>query len=311
MPSWSAFGQGRERILVDTGCQQGPCLLCCVSLHGNEPFGIAAVARIARAIRVHDLSLRGRLLVFVGNQQALARNVRFIDRDLNRLWTEDRVSKLERGEVLDTGAAEDLEQLEIFNLLEEVIAQHAGDVQFVDLHTTSSEGPPFSIVSGEEHSYGLVSRVPVPIIFGLNGELEGVLAEYVSMKGIPAFIFEGGHHEGESTTDLLEAVLWVMLMESGLVCHSDMEQWSRGYEILEHARGNLPGTFEVAYRHWISPEDGFSMKPGYENFQMVHKGEELAEDKHGPVYAEEDGRIFMPLYQELGNEGFLLVRRRI
>ena len=50
------------------------------------------------------------------------------------------------------------------------------------------------------------------------------------------------------------------------------------------------------------------MNEGYLNFQEVKKGEHLANDKNGPIYASEDSLILMPLYQKKGEDGFFLVK---
>jgi succinylglutamate desuccinylase len=49
------------------------------------------------------------------------------------------------------------------------------------------------------------------------------------------------------------------------------------------------------------------MKPGFDSFQFIEKGELLAEDKSGAITAPIDGRIFMPLYQIAGDDGFFIV----
>jgi len=41
----------------------------------------------------------------------------------------------------------------------------------------------------------------------------------------------------------------------------------------------------------------------------IDKDETLANDKHGNIRSPERGRVFMPLYQPLGDDGFFLVRR--
>ena len=66
---------------------------------------------------------------------------------------------------------------------------------------------------------------------------------------------------------------------------------------------------DVRYRHVISEDSGFRMRPGYENFDRIRKGEELGTDRDGVVRAPSSGRIFMPLYQALGDDGFFIVRR--
>lgn len=62
-------------------------------------------------------------------------------------------------------------------------------------------------------------------------------------------------------------------------------------------------------RYGVTEEDRFRMLNGYENFQAVKKGELLAEDKKGKIYASDDALILMPLYQEQGEDGFFLIQK--
>ncbi len=50
------------------------------------------------------------------------------------------------------------------------------------------------------------------------------------------------------------------------------------------------------------------MEPGYTNLQEVKEGELLAHDHRGEILAREKGRVLMPLYQGLGDDGFFLAR---
>jgi hypothetical protein len=54
------------------------------------------------------------------------------------------------------------------------------------------------------------------------------------------------------------------------------------------------------------------MKPGFQNFQPVRRGEELAHVDPGTgvraVQCPFDGRLLMPRYQSLGDDGFFLGR---
>jgi hypothetical protein len=51
------------------------------------------------------------------------------------------------------------------------------------------------------------------------------------------------------------------------------------------------------------------MKPGFVNFQKVQKGQFLATKIHRKVTASYSGRIFMPLYQSQGRDGFFEIRK--
>ena len=43
-------------------------------------------------------------------------------------------------------------------------------------------------------------------------------------------------------------------------------------------------------------------------FQRIHKGQELAEFNKQTIVASSGGKIFMPLYQDQGNDGFFIIR---
>ncbi len=49
------------------------------------------------------------------------------------------------------------------------------------------------------------------------------------------------------------------------------------------------------------------MKKGFENFETIKKDEVLAVSDGLEIYAQEGGRIFMPLYQKLGEDGFFIL----
>jgi succinylglutamate desuccinylase len=78
--------------------------------------------------------------------------------------------------------------------------------------------------------------------------------------------------------------------------------------MLRDAVGKLPPVLEVRHRHEIRDEDRFTMRPGYSNFQPVSVDELLATDVAGEIRAPERGRVLLPLYQGLGNDGFFIVR---
>jgi hypothetical protein len=50
------------------------------------------------------------------------------------------------------------------------------------------------------------------------------------------------------------------------------------------------------------------MRPGYQNFQKVKQGEVVAHDRAGEVTVPEDGFLFLPLYQALGDDGLFIVQ---
>ena len=122
--------------------------------------------------------------------------------------------------------------------------------------------------------------------------------------------FEAGKHDETASIDIHEAAIWTLLHVSGCIRHSDFAtEISTGRALLAGQPDRVPSILEVCYRHALTGEDEFEMRPGYSNFQPVARGEVLAKDKHGSIRASEMGHILMPLYQGLGNDGFFLTRQ--
>ena len=72
---------------------------------------------------------------------------------------------------------------------------------------------------------------------------------------------------------------------------------------------NHKETFEVIYLHHIQNGEVFKMEPDFESFQHVKKGTLLAQSDGKNIIAEYSARLFMPLYQKRGQEGFFIIRK--
>ncbi len=83
---------------------------------------------------------------------------------------------------------------------------------------------------------------------------------------------------------------------------------ARGKGGLVATTSHHAGILEVRYREPLESEDEFEMKPGFNNFDPVIKGDVIASNKNGDVRARESGMILMPLYQKLGEDRFFIVR---
>ena len=84
-----------KRVLgVIEGKEDGPLNILLGGLHGNEVAGIKAINEIFFQIHLHKIPIRGTIVGLAGNLQAIAKNKRFIDYDLNRCWTDDFVDKV-------------------------------------------------------------------------------------------------------------------------------------------------------------------------------------------------------------------------
>jgi succinylglutamate desuccinylase len=295
------------------GGRPGPTLIAVAGLHGNETAGIFALQRVLAALWSREAHLSGELVALRGNRRALAQNRRFLVRDLNRLWTPEGVEGVRevdvrgrRGGGLDTG--EEDEQAELLQTLEETVAGARGEVLFLDLHTTSGPGPPFTTLADAAISGAFARAIPAPLILGLGAVLTGTLSAFVSSLGIPSVVFEGGQHRSPGSIASSEAAVWLGLAGAGVLRRGSFPEVGEALNRLKKAAAGLPPILEMQYRHPVEPDDGFRMLPGFNSFQAVSAGEILARDRHGAVRSPTQGRLLLPLYQSQGEDGFFLVR---
>lgn len=289
----------------DTG-QPGPTLLVTGGLHGNEPAGVAACERVIAHLHEHQPALRGRFVALRGNRQALAEQCRFLKRDLNRGWGQAAIDALHK-RVGDERSPEDLEQIELLQCFVDVERSASGPLLFVDLHTSSAEGPPFLCLADTIDNRRIGLATGVPIILGIEETLEGALLEWFADRGIAGFAVEGGQHDCPDAVDNHEAVLWVLLMRLGMLPEGYVDLAAHR-ERLRAAVGAAPPIVEIVHRQAIQAVDQFRMEPGFENFSRVAKGQLLAKDRTGEIRAPNACHVMLPLYQEQGDDGFFLAR---
>lgn len=289
------------------GGSRGPTLICVAGIHGNEPAGVHAVRRVLARLGDRGNEIAGDLLVLAGNVSALAEGRRYIDRDLNRAWTRERVVELRGGGELD-GCVEDREQAELLGRIEDALRVARGPVYVLDLHTTSGPGGIFSAFTDSLAQRAFAASFPVPMILGLEETVDGTLLDMLSERGFIAITVETGQHDEAAAVDRAEAAVWIAIVAAGLLPERLVPEATGARKRLQRDTGHVPRALEMRYLHALVEGDGFAMEPGYSNFQEVVEGQVIAHDRHGYVVVREDARLLMPLYQEQGEDGFFLVR---
>lgn len=272
-------------------------------VHGNEAAGVKAILEIFHHINIHHIKVNATLVGIAGNLQALAKNARFIDYDLNRCWENDRLNHLHNSH---PAQAEDVELETLWKTIQKYNSDSYTTKILVDLHATSANTGNFIVIpEGEAHN-PVVKSLRQPVVVDLDKYLKGTLLKFMHDHGFLSFAFEGGMIGSREAVQLHVAGIWELLNAAGAVEPSSDS--ILGYkEILDSFSDGLPSHIKVLYHHWIEDEDHFEMLPGYHNFQPVSQGEVLARDKRGEVTAPMEGLIFMPLYQDTGNDGFFIV----
>jgi succinylglutamate desuccinylase len=298
-----------DRIIWSHTKDSGPVVVIFSGIHGNELAGLHASRRLAETLSKDTGRLKGSVYMVSGNLKAIRQGVRYLDRDLNRIWgdfsKEDRSTDLAQ-------SSEWKEANELVGVLDEIANEHeyvTKDLSFIDLHTTSAKSCAFILFNDTLKNRDRAADFPVPQILGIEETIHGTLMSYINDLGFPAIGFEAGKHEDERSIARTEAFLWLYLHHAGILPLKARD--------LHHHESVISGEndlgdeyYEITYHHYVEDAAKFKMKDGYYNFDTVRKGDLLAFYDDEPVYAPKNGLIFMPLYQTKGSDGFFILKGR-
>ncbi len=299
-----------ERLIGKyTNNAPGPTVICVGGIHGNEPSGVFALKEVLKELQRVEPQFNGELIAFAGNLTALSRGVRFVEEDLNRIWLPERIEALTSTTISSKERTiEEVEQRELLGVLRQTFQMTKCPIYILALHTTSSVSAPFITVGEVLRSRDFILNFPVPIIKGIEKYVEGTLLSYISEFGFIDIGFEAGQHDALSSIKNSVAAIWIALANAGCVNPDDFSNFEGHYKTLSNSAKNVQGIFEVIYRYEIEEGEDFVMDPGVINFQEIERGQLLARNRFRKIHAPESGRIFMPLYQKQGRDGFFIVR---
>jgi len=296
--AWPRTPAARDVLLVLVG-----------GVHGNEPAGVHAIRRVLAELEGRAPAAQGQVVGLVGNRAALAVGKRYLEADLNRLWSPEAVARARQPGPAPTEVSE---QRELLAALEGHLARGFKRVVLLDLHSTSAGGAPFTLHSDTLRNRPIAFALPVPVLLGLEERVEGTLLSWFTDQGHAAVCLEGGQNEVPTTVDHHVAAIWLTLVSAGVLAAEQIPELERHRERLANSARNLPAVVELRYRYGIAAGAAFEMLPGFQNFQPVRRGELLARIDSGAGAAEVasplSGRMLMPRYQTLGDDGFFLGR---
>lgn len=320
------FAQPLSRVLGEFGGNEfgnndGPLLIFIAGMHGNEPAGVIALQQVFATLNQTSPAFRGKLVGLAGNLPALAAGCRFIDEDLNRVWQNDRVRQIESGHAVSR-SVEEQQQIELLKEIRRYTNQPHSTLAIIDLHTTSSQSRPFIPFDDTLINRHFVQQIPVSAILGIEEFLPGTLLSYLNELGGIALGYEAGQHDAQEAIDLHEALIWHALKVVGCLSlnqepqrqetqrpetQRQENQSQMAQRLLDASEGGA-SFFEIVHRHEILPGQTFKMNGQFKSFAAIEKDQLIAHSDGQPVLAPQAGLIFMPLYQDSGNDGYFIVR---
>jgi hypothetical protein len=132
----------------------------------------------------------------------------------------------------------------------EAVHRSRGQVFFLDLHTTSGPGEPFSTTVDSLANRKFAIGLPVPFVLGLGELVDGTLLGYLTDLGISGVVFEGGKNDDPDSVASTEAAIWVGLACAGVVREGQFPEVSKGRKhLLEKTRGlPRPGAYRASWK---------------------------------------------------------------
>lgn len=279
-----------------------PTLLFFCCIHGNEKAGYLALSSFLEHISKCRDCIKGNVYGIFGNQEAYLREHRFLDKDLNRIWTKSHIKAASEHHKV----SEYHELVDIYKHLYDILSNTNSSVYSIDLHTTSGPTKPFIVMNDALNNREFVRNLGYPVIFNVESFIEGSLLNLLNDLGHISMAFEGGEHYSKASVKELKIFCYKTLYHSGVMSAQDLKDIG----ISETYFKSQPAKYyEMIFRQDLKPSDQFEMIGNYLNFQKLKKGERIALLNGKSVYSPKAYQIFMPLYQSKGEDGFFYVKR--
>lgn len=291
-----------ERIIGSYSSKiNGPLLFVTAGIHGNEPSGVIALQEIFTELHRSKPQINGTIVGVCGNQLALSKDQRYIDRDLNRTWTKSNLST-------DAVFPHELKEMRaIISVLKHHQKNNHEKQYFLDCHTTSSASVPYISVQDVNDNFTWAKHFPTPMVIGFSDIITGDIDHYLSDIGLTGFVFEAGQHTSQDAVVNHKAIIWLALKEACGLHFEQLSKFPESVTTMVNQHRSKQKTFKILYRHELKKSDSFEMQPGFENFSKIKKGQLLAMENGAEIRSSWDAYIFMPLYQPLGDDGFFII----
>lgn len=203
---------------------------------------------------------------------------------------------------------ESSEQKEIYHILKNILETDKGPFYFLDLHTTSADTQPFITISDSLDNRRYSSNFSIPTILGIEEFLDGPLLTYINEFGHVALGFEAGQHQKEVSVDNCIAFLWLALVAAKCIKKRHVKKY-RFYKHSLSMFNENQDFYKIDFKYTIKPFEDFKMVAGYKNFQEIEKNDVLAYSNGKKLISDFEGKIFMPLYQQKGDDGYFIISK--
>jgi len=173
--------------------------LITVCVHGDEVAGLLATNELID--EGFFRSIQQNVTIMIGNPRAVLEKKRFVDMNLNRVFTPQFINLSTR---FDTLPKENYE----LNRVDDLIAEIRKCDLFLDLHTTSAPTVPFGIVSPRPESETIAKQFPIGfILHNVKTVIHGTTLDYCDMLEKVGICVECGQHNDRASIEVAKKTI--------------------------------------------------------------------------------------------------------
>ena len=252
---------------IDSGVM-GPKMLIFGGIHGNEPSGVNVIERFVSDLVSNQIQLlRGSITLAIGNLNALQKNQRYIDKDMNRMFVDDNFESFS-----------DTTEFERVKFLKSLFK---GKDVFLDLHSASSKSHDFLIA--EPECLDLAAKLNSSYVLtgwsDFGDDIAGDTENYGNSLGIQSLTYEAGQHVDPLCVDNSYEMILKLMSVYNMI---DFDFTTNQANILRlselHLKTDESQRFEVPL----------------ENFLFVSKGQMVINGEN-PIVAKKDSYLIFPV----------------
>jgi succinylglutamate desuccinylase len=254
--------------ITKTGANPGRTFSIIAGIHGDEPCGIRAFEELLPSLEIET----GTVHFIYGNPEAIARNVRQTEINLNRAFRpEDTLTESEKG------SYERKRALEIMKYLDESDAM-------LDIHSSGTKGSmPFIIC--EPHSFPVAEKLPFALrSYGWDNIHSGSTDYYMNKAQKMGVCVECGYHDDVSAVEKAKESIVAFLRIFGAIS-GDMPASAT------NAPANLPPQKTIKAKSTYRTKADFSPTEDFADFQKITRGQVVGFDGEHKVIFDADGYI--------------------
>ena len=146
---------------------------------------------------------------------------RYLDKDLNLIWTRENLLI----EQADNDPVHEISELQsIYQLITDKARDNHGELYFIDLHTTSSSSKPFIVMNDSLKNIQFTAFLWMSVVIGVERFIKGSMLDFFNSRGYVSFAFEGGRHDDRDAVYAIEDLCLKVLIKTQVISKKSTER---------------------------------------------------------------------------------------